>query len=229
MKKYTKEHVKGLKKTNNKIVIVRTNGEKIEVKYLKNVHIEFRGDNNYIEIHEPFYFKMDKSVFILSENNKIIIDSGLFVGISMHIQDYSYIYPIQPNAKLSIGKNFYCMGLTLTPSENADIIIGDNCMFSRDIEIRSSDGHPIYEKGKEVPLLKDNNRPVIFGNHIWCAKGSTILKGATIPDNCVIGACSLVTKKEFKENCVIAGNPAKIVKENIEWYGDNLKDNPYFN
>lgn len=42
-----------------------------------------------------------------------------------------------------------------------------------------------------------------------------ILKGARIPGNCVIGACSVVEKGDLKENSIIAGNPAKTVRTQI--------------
>ena len=39
-----------------------------------------------------------------------------------------------------------------------------------------------------------------------------ILKGSKIPSNSMIGACSLVNKEFTEENTVIAGSPAKIIK-----------------
>ena len=46
------------------------------------------------------------------------------------------------------------------------------------------------------------------------------LKGTSIGDNCVVGASSIVTKKIEKSNVAVAGNPAIIVKENIDWKRD---------
>jgi len=45
---------------------------------------------------------------------------------------------------------------------------------------------------------------------------SMILKGVTIGDNSIIAAGSVVTK-DVPNNCLVAGNPAKIIKENIDW------------
>ena len=44
-----------------------------------------------------------------------------------------------------------------------------------------------------------------------------ICKNTLIPDNCIVGISSVVTKKFETKNCVIAGNPAKVVKEDIKW------------
>lgn len=46
---------------------------------------------------------------------------------------------------------------------------------------------------------------------------STILKGAVIPKGCVIGANSNVVSGFTEKNCIIAGNPARIVKKHITW------------
>ncbi len=44
-----------------------------------------------------------------------------------------------------------------------------------------------------------------------------ILKGVHIGNNVVIGAGSVVTKN-VPDNCVVAGNPAKIIEKNITWH-----------
>ena len=51
---------------------------------------------------------------------------------------------------------------------------------------------------------------------MWVGNQVIILKGTEIADNCVVGSGSVVTKK-FTNNLVIAGNPARVVKENIDW------------
>ena len=52
-----------------------------------------------------------------------------------------------------------------------------------------------------------------------------ILKGAYISSNTVIGAFSVVTKKFEKNNIIIAGKPANIVKENIVWIKQSIDKN----
>lgn len=49
---------------------------------------------------------------------------------------------------------------------------------------------------------------------MWIGENARICKGVTIGDNAVIAACSVVTKN-VPANAIAAGNPAKIVKENI--------------
>ena len=58
--------------------------------------------------------------------------------------------------------------------------------------------------------------PISIGNHVWIGAGATILKGVTIGDNAIIGAGSVVTK-DVPPNTIVAGNPAHIIRQRIEW------------
>lgn len=68
-------------------------------------------------------------------------------------------------------------------------------------------------------LTHDRTRGLYLHTHIGknCFIGarSLIMPGVEIGDNCVIGAGSVVTKS-VPPNCIVAGNPARILKENIE-------------
>ncbi|MBA2585639.1 MAG: maltose acetyltransferase, partial [Chthoniobacterales bacterium] len=51
----------------------------------------------------------------------------------------------------------------------------------------------------------------IIGDNVWIGMNAVILKGVAIGENSVVAAGAVVTKS-VPENCVVAGNPAKIVK-----------------
>lgn len=56
-------------------------------------------------------------------------------------------------------------------------------------------------------------KPIELGNKCWIGMNSVLLPGVTLGDHTIVGAGSVVTKS-FKDGwCVIAGNPAKIIKE----------------
>jgi acetyltransferase-like isoleucine patch superfamily enzyme len=95
-----------------------------------------------------------------------------------------------------------------------NIEIGKGCGISWETMIMDTDFHPIRNQDGKVI---NEPRPVSFGEHVWIGIRCIILKGAKIPDHCIIGAGSLVSKPLEKENCIYAGNPAKIVKEDISW------------
>ena len=197
-----------LYKSNNTFVFVKTNGKRIYNPKIKNLKIEYRGKNNYIEIHEP-YWPTREVCIVCESNNRLIIhphNRQTFASISL-----------EGNNELIIGASTTMANvrLWLPNSPNTKIIIGKDCMFSYDIEFRTGDGHTVYDINTHEAL--NPSEDIIIGNHVWIGRGSTILKGANIPSNCIVGANSTVNKKFNKENCIIAGLPAKIIKENINW------------
>ena len=60
---------------------------------------------------------------------------------------------------------------------------------------------------------------------MWISCNVTILKKSYINDNCVVGCNSLIQKKYNEKNVVIAGNPAIVCKEKINWSYDKPKKN----
>lgn len=88
-------------------------------------------------------------------------------------------------------------------------------MFSREIEIRSTDAHKIYLKGEKLPI--NTPKPVIIGDNVWLGARAFISKGTVIPNGCVIGAMSFVSKSLEKENTIYAGVPVREIKTNISW------------
>lgn len=103
----------------------------------------------------------------------------------------------------------------LNNCKNTKVSIGDDCMLSCGITIRTNDGHTIFDN--ETKAITNKPKDIIIGNHVWIGDGSIILKATIIPSNTIIGARSLINKQFDKENTIIAGAPAKIVKENINW------------
>lgn len=127
-----------------------------------------------------------------------------------------------------IDENFGCGGVDIRMNDGYEkIFIGKDCLFSWGIKMRSSDGHSV------IDLNSDNavNLPadIYIGNHVWVGEDVKILKSVFIPNNCVLGGFSVVTKKfsEQDSNSIIAGFPAKVVKSNINW--DRQKADEYNN
>lgn len=57
-------------------------------------------------------------------------------------------------------------------------------------------------------------KPVTIGKNCWIGMNAIILPGVELGDNTIVGAGSVVTKSFLGGNVVIAGNPAKIIREN---------------
>ena len=82
-----------------------------------------------------------------------------------------------------------------------------------EITLRDCDGHMVVTDG--VPGMVQ--KPIKFGNHVWICSKTDVLKGAGCGDDCVIGYRSLLTKYYSRNHVLIAGHPARVIKENIEW------------
>lgn len=121
---------------------------------------------------------------------------------------------VEPNLRfdygynISVGKNFYanydCVLLDVCP-----ITFGDNCMLAPSVQIYTA-SHPLHPVKRNSGL--ENGAPVSIGDNVWLGGGSVIIPGVTLGNNVVVGAGSVVTKS-FPDNVVIAGNPARVIKE----------------
>lgn len=105
-------------------------------------------------------------------------------------------------------------GVRLTSAEEGnEIFIGKECLFSYNIDLRNTDSHEIYENG----VIINKGKKVVIKDKVWIGEGVSILKGVTINEGNIIGAGTVITKSVLEKNVIIAGNPAKIVRRNIEW------------
>ncbi|PHK28358.1 transferase, partial [Nostoc linckia z16] len=94
------------------------------------------------------------------------------------------------------------------------IIIEDNVKIGGGTCIYDTDFHsidPNVRKNPKMDRAQKANAAVVIKANAFIGANSTILKGVTIGENSVIGACSLVTKS-VPDNEIWAGNPAKFVK-----------------
>ena len=114
---------------------------------------------------------------------------------------------------IHFGKNFSCnvncfIACSSKMNFKEDVLLGWN------VNIRDDDGHQLWDSdGKITNCPKE----ITIGNHVWIASFVDILKGVSIADNNIIGYRSLVTKSVATGNNIIAGVPAKIVRENMRW------------
>ena len=195
--------------SNNKIILIKQNGKTICNPKLKNLKVVFKGNNNLIEIYEPYHIKKLYIKF-RGNNNKFKLGKNSNIIQSLHLNLYD-------NSEVIIGNNFSCQQaiFRLTGTSNTRIKIGNDCMLSYDVIIRTTDSHTVYDINTKELLNPDKN--VIIGNHVWIAAYSKIMKGAIIPDNCIVAAGSLVNKSFSESNSLIAGSPAKVTRNNVNW------------
>lgn len=118
--------------------------------------------------------------------------------------------------RVTIGAGSTFVQADLLVSEpGSSITIGRDCLFAHGVEIRSGDSHPIFdEDGTRLnPAL-----PVVIGDHVWVGAQVMLLRGARLPDGCVVGARSLVTRGlDAGSGCLVTGSPAEMVRSGVRW------------
>lgn len=116
---------------------------------------------------------------------------------------------------IKIGGGVCMSGCTLYSMNS--ISIGRGTDIGTGTKIIDTDFHPLpfsQRYPKDQPD-KVKTRPIEIGEGCFIGANSIILKGTTLGRNVVVGAGSVVSGT-FPDNVIIAGNPAKIIKENKE-------------
>lgn len=159
----------------------------------------------------------NKSGAELSIGDNVTIKSS-FLSNLVGLYSRSIIVTRAPGAKITIGNGVGISGATIYARKS--ITIGDNTAIGGNVKILDNDFHPI-EVEDRVKLLSDPNggdsdlvpsKPINIGKNCFIGCNAIILKGSVLGDGCVVGAGAVVTGK-FEDNCVIAGNPAKVIRK----------------
>lgn len=129
--------------------------------------------------------------------------------------------------KIKFGKYcFFGNGFRLYKSSTASLIIGERACFGENTGLYVHDHIEIGEDFLAAPGLTVNNgshnidtleptsSKIAIGSRVWCGVNVTIVAGASIGDDCVIGANSLV-RSSIPPCSLAVGVPAKIIKRNI--------------
>lgn len=162
------------------------------IQFVNNSHLYL---NKPMRKSEPFVgmLEMYKNT-ILTVNNSFTIHSGAHIIIA-------------EGAQLNLGSGYINRNCKIKCFSKIEI--GNDVAISENVTIWDSDVHKI--KGSTL-----NTQPIKIGNHVWIGTNCIILKGVSIGDGAVIGAGSIVNKN-IPSKCLAVGNPAKVIKQNIEW------------
>ena len=151
-------------------------------------------------------FDRHRSRTIWQVNGQVIFNGNANIGHGSKIS-------VAEAGKLTLGDKF-----TITAESSIvcfkEIQFGCECLLSWDTLIMDTDFHKIKDSNGNII---NEPCPILIGDHVWIGCRCLILKGSMIPDNCIVGANSTVSKSIMGTNQIIAGNPCTVLKENVEW------------
>lgn len=152
----------------------------------------------------------------LKIGNNVTVKSS-FLSNLVGLYSRTIIVTRASGAVVEIDDNVGISGATIYARKG--IYIGKNTCIGGNCKILDNDFHPIDTEHR-LKLLQDVHggdsdlvpaKEIHIGNNCFIGCNSIILKGTVLGDGCVVGAGAVVSGK-FEDNCVIAGNPARVIK-----------------
>lgn len=199
---------------------IRVKGEHNVVKtftpglFLSRSKVTIVGKSNRLIFHQGgLSYLRNLKISIIGDNNIIEVGSGASCnGLSICIEDN--------NNRIELGNSFRCgINTELAAIEGTSIVFGEDCMLSANITVRTGDSHSIIDlDGKRI----NQSKSVIIGEHTWIGNTVHVFKGAEIGHHCIVAGGGIVTGKIFPPHSIIGGNPAKVIKEGVDWLPERI-------
>ncbi len=156
----------------------------------------------------PYYINIPPSQLVVNWIFQRILRLNSKVNYSVH-----FTSKIQGSKNILFDKNDKKIKVSFAGSggcyfavfDNTTLEIGSGTLWACNVCIQTAN-HDLYNREKF------NLASVKIGKNCWIGNSATILPGVTLGDNVTVGANTVVTKS-FPSNVVLAGCPAKIIKE----------------
>lgn len=113
-----------------------------------------------------------------------------------------------------VGKNSHINHLCCVwAGENSKIILGDNLLMGPGVCIFSGNHSTI--KGQPMTFQARKEESIVIGDDVWLGAHSIITAGTHIANGVIVAAGAVVTRSITQEGVIVAGIPAKIVRERL--------------
>jgi len=89
--------------------------------------------------------------------------------------------------------------------------LGSGCAISWGVRILDSDIHKLVQEGETSP-----HAPIQIGKDCWIGTNAVVLKGTELGDGSIVAAGAVVASK-VPPNSLVAGVPARVMRENVTW------------
>ena len=152
--------------------------------------------------------KRNRMVLFVEKGSHIVFRGTAIIGGGSKVL-------LRGHSELVLGNDFY-VSLNSSIYCYKRVEFGDSCTVGWNVFVMDTDWHRTINRdsGEKYP----SEQPVRIGNHCWLCNDVQIQKGTEIPDNVIVAAKSLCNKKyEVPEHSLIAGIPATLKKENIDY------------
>lgn len=177
--------------------------------YINRLRLRLYGikHGNNCVIHGLLYIRLFKTARV-SIGNNFYMSNGYNVNALASNRRGSF-YATE-NAEITIGNNVGMSSAVIWCHKR--VSVGNNVKLGANVILIDTDSHSL-DFNKRRNLMSDWSEPleIVIDDDVFIGMNSMVLKGVHIGARSIIGAGSVVTK-DIPEDCIAAGNPAKIVK-----------------
>lgn len=192
-------------------------------------------------IYYNYKFRMYKIPWTIARNSLIKLKKSSHVSVTGGKLEFGFEFLARSKTSLRMGQKSeltvngsacICNGCRITIEDGARLVLGNNVLINEnsritayteiqigsgswiswDVNILDTDFHTVVNNA----VTKHQNASVNIEDNVWIGARAMILKGVTVGEGAIIAAGAVVTK-DVPPKCLAAGNPAKIIKENVEW------------
>lgn len=208
-----------------KVIIMKILKIILQLNLIKTIYAILK-NKKMIYVYRKNKFKIEKYAKIMGTGKLILgrpyencnIGGGTFLLRNKAIMNIKKYFAcgtncqicVEEEANLEIGSAFVNRDSKIYCTKS--IKIGNEVAISEGVIIRDSDIHNIYIQNNKI----EKTKPIVIEDYVWIGMNAIILKGVKIGKGAVVAAGSVVTK-DVPSNTIVAGNPARIIRENIEW------------
>ncbi len=172
-----------------------------------NIHIDFKHAKGCVVYLARGAVSLGCSrVLVYGDNAALFIGDSELGNTTLILNENSCAY---------IGKrshlNPYARPQLIRTVVNQVFFMGDDNLISENLEISTSDQHPLYDAESLEQVNK--NQSIYIGDHVWVGRNCTLLKNSRMASGSVLGIQSVLAGKYVPVNTVCAGVPARPLKE----------------
>ena len=138
------------------------------------------------------------------EKGRLILHTGSELIVKGNFDVVGSTVEVLPGGRLILGSGYINFHSKLHCFHHIEV--GNQVLISENVIIRDSDNHQIIGGNKM-------SAPIIIKDNVWIGMSAIILKGVTIGEGAIVAAGAVVTR-DVPAHAIVAGVPAKVIKEN---------------